>query len=206
MQDVAVDVEGILEPLQHQVDDLGDHARIAAIRDDDHELVAAEPAHLGGTRELVGDLDEALADLDEQLIAGRMTQRVVDVLEAVEIEQGDGYRALVAAGQQTSELLLQGEAIGKTGQRIIMSEPDELLLRPLAVGDVLIGARDAAHAAVEIVHRSGRDPDLDRGAVLAQPLYLQISDGLAAGGPLEQVLRLRSPLRRRQPARQADYL
>ena len=70
VKDVAVDVEGLLETLQDQVDGLPDDARIAAIGHEDDELVAAEPAYLGGAGKTVGDLDEALANLDQQLIAG----------------------------------------------------------------------------------------------------------------------------------------
>jgi hypothetical protein len=137
MQDVAIDVEWISEPLQEHIDDFRDHARIAAIRNNDDELIVAEPAYLGGPRKTIRDLDEALTDLDEQLIAGRMTQRVVDILEAVQIEQRDRYRAQGATHQQTPQLLLQGQAIGQPGQRIIMRQPAELLLRPLGVGNVL---------------------------------------------------------------------
>jgi hypothetical protein len=137
VQDVAIDVEWISEPLQEHIDDFRDHARIAAIRNNDDELIVAEPAYLGGPRKTIRDLDEALTDLDEQLIAGRMTQRVVDILEAVQTEQRNRYRAQGATHQQTPQLLLQGQAIGQPGQRIIMRQPAELLLRPLGVGNVL---------------------------------------------------------------------
>jgi hypothetical protein len=40
VQDVAIDVEWISEPLQEQIDDFRDHARIAAIGNNDDELVA----------------------------------------------------------------------------------------------------------------------------------------------------------------------
>jgi hypothetical protein len=94
VQDVAIDVEWISEPLQEHIDDFRDHARIAAIGNNNNndELVVAEPAYLGGLRKTIRDLDEALTDLDEQLIAGRMTQRVVNILEAVQVEQRDRYR------------------------------------------------------------------------------------------------------------------
>jgi hypothetical protein len=48
VQDVAIDVEWISEPLQEQINDFRDHARIAAIGNNDDELVAAESAYLGG--------------------------------------------------------------------------------------------------------------------------------------------------------------
>ena len=72
-----------------------------------------------------------------------------------------------------------------------MSEPPQLLLRLLAVGDVLVGPGDAANGAVEIVHRSGGDPDVDQRAVLAQAPQLHVSNGLAFEGAVEQSLRYR---------------
>ena len=56
---------------------------------------------------LAGDLHQPLADLDQQLVAGRMAERIVDVLEAVEIEQRDRGRRRRAPLKQPSELLLQ---------------------------------------------------------------------------------------------------
>ncbi len=74
------------------------------------------------------DVHQALTDLNQQLVAGRMTERIVDVLEAVEIEQGDRGRLLAPLRQQASELLLQREAVGKPGELVIVRDALELLL------------------------------------------------------------------------------
>ena len=90
MQHVIADAEWLRQPLEHRVDEAADGDRIAAIGHDHHELVAAEAADLAA---VARHLDQALADLDQELIAGRMAERIVDVLETVEIEHGDRGRA-----------------------------------------------------------------------------------------------------------------
>jgi hypothetical protein len=104
---VLVDLEILGKPVEDRVDDLADDARIATFRHDQDELVAAEPEHLD-FRPFLGGLDEALPDLDQELIANGVAERIVDILEAVEIEQCDRDRALGAlAGQQAAEHFLQ---------------------------------------------------------------------------------------------------
>ena len=157
MEDVVVDGERIRQPFEDRLDDVADDARVPAARDDHHELVAAEPAHQADLAAELGDVDETLADLDEQLVAGRMTERIVDVLESVEVEQHDGCRPLAGvAGEQAPQLLLQREPIRQAGQLVVMREPPELLLGSLVIGDVLIRPRDVPHRAVEVVHRGRR--------------------------------------------------
>ena len=101
--------------------------RIAASGNDDDEFVAAETADLAA---IAGDLDQTLADLDQELIAGRVTERIVDVLEAVEIEQRDCGGIAVAA-QQSAQLLLQREAVGQAGELVVVRDAPELLFGAL---------------------------------------------------------------------------
>ena len=59
---------------------------------DDGEFVAAEPRqHVGGAQRR----SQAAGDLPEQFIAGGMAERIVDVLETVEVEHQDRKRPLV---------------------------------------------------------------------------------------------------------------
>ena len=60
-----------------------------------HELVAAEPGD-----EVAGPHHgtEALGHLDQELVPGVVAEAIVDQLEAVEIEEGDGGEALRAPG------------------------------------------------------------------------------------------------------------
>ena len=183
VQDVVGDVERLRELREHRVDDLGDDARIAAVRDDHDEFVAAEPADLAAAR---GHAGEALRHLDQQPVAGRMTDGVIDVLEAVEIEQRDGGRA---TGFQSDQLVVERHAIGQAGQLIEVREVAELLLGLLAVGDVVIGPGNAPDGAVGIVHRRRRHPDVDQRAVLVTALDLQVADRFAADCAVEKACR-----------------
>src|SRR5215813_12603141 len=117
-----------------------------------------------------------------------MTQCVIDVLEPVEVEQRDRGRRDAVSGQETAQLLLYTQTIGQPGQLIVMCEPLQLLLCARVFGDVFIGARDASHRAVWIVHRRGGHPYIDRGAILAQPLHAYILQRFAAKGALEHIL------------------
>jgi hypothetical protein len=86
---LLVDPERLRDPLEHRIDDVADHQRIAAIGNDHDELVAAEPEHLAAVAAALRRFDQAPANLDQQAVADRMPERVVHVLEAVEVEQRD---------------------------------------------------------------------------------------------------------------------
>ena len=61
---------------------------------EDHELVAAEARRgVAGAQHVL----EPPRDVDEQLVAGPVAERVVDDLEAVEVAEQHGQRAGVAA-------------------------------------------------------------------------------------------------------------
>src|SRR5262249_433499 len=86
VEGLFVDLEGLRQPPQHRLDALADDARIAAVAHGDDELVAAEPEYLTRLAASLRDLAQAMPDLDQQLVADRVTERVVDLLEAVEVE------------------------------------------------------------------------------------------------------------------------
>ena len=67
-----------------------------------------------------------------------MAERVVDALEFVEVEVE--HRKLLAAPdplQRLVELLAEQHAVGQIGQRIVVRQMRDPLLRQLALGDVL---------------------------------------------------------------------
>ena len=94
----------------------------------------------------------------QQRVADRVAVVVVDVLEIVEVDEGDreAPRALVAADRLLDALLDQG-AVGQAGQVVEIGAPRQLVLDALAVADV----ERARHQelAVEDVHRlAGGEP------------------------------------------------
>ena len=78
----------------------------------------------------------------EQLVAGRMAERVVDELEAVEVEveQRDGLALAARAGERELEVLLQQRAVRQPGERVVVGEVGDLLLGRAALGQVDAGA------------------------------------------------------------------
>src|SRR3546814_7364965 len=117
----------------HQAgDDVGRHlAQFAAILDigkDDLECVAPKTTdHFA----VADDLEQALRDLFQQRVARRMAERVVDLLEPVEVDQHDRARALLLRERRERrvELFRDVEAVGEPGQRVIEREPRGVLGR-----------------------------------------------------------------------------
>ena len=117
---------------------LGDPARrreIGRARQQDRELVAAQPGD--GVGRAQRPL-QARPDFGQQQIAELMAERVVDVLEAVEVEQQDRHvvtGALRASDGVLDPVVEQG-AVGQGGQRVVQGQALELGLLRLALGDV----------------------------------------------------------------------
>ena len=104
-----------------------------------HELVAAQP------RQRVSFADTALhavGHLLEQQVADLVAERIVDVLEAIEIDEQQRQRLPGAA--RCHDALLQAvveqHAIGQFGQRIARGQVADAGLGGLAIGDVAAGA------------------------------------------------------------------
>jgi hypothetical protein len=133
---------------------------LPAVGDDDLELVAAEAADLAAVAD---DRLQPLADLLEQLVAGRVAHRVVDLLEAVEVEHQQRARAARAlvGREDRFDPPVHPVAIGEAGERIIFGEPRILDLALVFDGDVLGAAAVAVEAAgfVELRVARNRPPD-----------------------------------------------
>ena len=84
----------------------------------DAELVAAEP---GDGVALAERLLQPVGDLLQQAVAGVVAERVVDLLEVVEVDQhhgGGGVRA-VAGGDRLLDAVAEQRAVGQPGQRVV---------------------------------------------------------------------------------------
>ncbi len=127
-----------------------------------------------------------------------MSERIVDVLEVVEIEAQDG-EPLPAfdVDERLGEPLTQQQPVGKVGQRIVPRHVRDLHLRAAPFGDVLVGRHPAAAghrhvhhgdgaAVVELDELAGRRAGFDgRGEALEILVDVprKASDG---GAPFEQ--------------------
>src|SRR3546814_13851718 len=96
-----------------------------------------------------------------------MAERVVDLLEPVEVDQHDRARALLLreGRERRVELFRDVEAVGEPGQRVIEREPRGVLGRSALLGDV--------GAAVPVTWEFSRPAELRapryRPPALAQP-------------------------------------
>jgi hypothetical protein len=105
---------------EHSFDGLVNLARIAAIRHYQHELISAQPEHFGRYAAGFSDLNQAMADLNQQLISYRVSERIVHVLELVQIEQRNPCGARVGiAREQPAQFFLQREPVGQAGQWVM---------------------------------------------------------------------------------------
>ena len=182
---------------QHGQDPLGDQIRAT---DDEHdEFVAAEPAD---RVRLAQDALDPRRDHPQQLVADGMAERVVDALEAVEVDEHRRRVDPVAAGVDEHLLgaIHDQRAVGETGQRVVQRLVAEL------AGLLLDHPQRAGAAAGQHLHEQEReqperDPDheneerLDFGVRQAGRLGAGDGDGPAAVGfdrdPLGQAIRAR---------------
>ncbi len=127
------------------------------------ELVAAEaPDHVGAANYLA----QPVSDLGEQRVTTRMTERVVDLLELVEVDEQDRQRSRAGGGRQDArQLVVKMAAIGQASEGIVARQVADALLGLAPLADVL----DHHHRAA-VLHRLGGEgerlslPDLGEAA------------------------------------------
>ncbi len=80
-----------------------------------------------------------MRDLHHHLVTGVVPQRVVDVLEVVDINNENGAPTAVAphSGDLARELALEAPPVEEPGERVMVGEVRELHLEQLALLDVL---------------------------------------------------------------------
>ena len=114
---------------------------------------------------------QAARRLGEDEVAHRLSERVVDLLEIVEVEDHHREQAPAAVGARDSMVQAVGQQrpIRQPGERFVVREARERLLRPLALGDL---GTDAAVAA----ERAGTVED----RLAAQAEVAQLAAGMLA--------------------------
>ena len=119
-----------------------------------HELIAAQAGH-GVFFAHHGP--QALGDLLEQGVAHLVAQRVIDVLEAVQVQKDHCQGAAVGLGRGDCGLaaLCQQCPVGQAGQRVVVRHPVDALLHPLAVFHLLVQGLDGdAELVGAFVHQA----------------------------------------------------
>ena len=137
---------------------------------DDGEFVAAEPRH-----QVVAahNAAQTLRHVEDELVADVMAERIVDVLEVVEIdvEHRGGEPAAAHIIDRLLEALAEKYAVGQAADRIVQGQMAQL---SLAGGDFLGGAPHVANAEYDEQREAGqRQHDERRDAChdrLARPV------------------------------------
>ena len=128
-----------LEGLRQVRDDLLGHGLhvlgVGDPRQDHRELVAAETRNRVGLARAGAD---AARGLHQQVVAHEVAQRVVDLLEVVQIDQKQRQRATRARGlaDLVLEPLPQHAPIGQAGEHVEVGLPPDHLVGLLLLGDV----------------------------------------------------------------------
>ena len=124
---VPVDTDGRAQGIEYLGGQLAGHGLVILQGQDDHEFVATEPCH-----RIVGaqGIGQAAGHLLEQGVADMMAQRVVDGLEAVQINEQDGQLGVILGSgiHGLAEALLEQRAVGQAGQCIVVGEIAQLAL------------------------------------------------------------------------------
>jgi len=123
------------------------------IRRDNREFIAADARH-GNV--LGHAAAQAVGDAFEQRIAELVPERVVDVLEVVEVEVEHREPAIGAqVGDRLSQTFAQQHAVGQIGQSVVMRHMRDDFLRAAALGDVFMGGYPAAAREGSVDDRDG---------------------------------------------------
>ena len=116
--------------------------RLLHLGHDDGELVAAQTGNRVG---LSGAAAQAVGDQFQQFVADRMSERIVDALELIEIEAQD-RQALAAfdAFEFVFQPFAQQDAVGQVGQRVVARHMRDAPIGAQPLGDVLVGRQPSA--------------------------------------------------------------
>ena len=161
-----------------------------------HELITALAAHRVGQAYA---LDEPIGDGLKKLVADRMPQRIVDMLEAIEIQEQhyDFLRVAQRHDNRLSDAVVQKHSIGQAGQEIMLCRMSRLQRQCARLADVAKDDDGSGHLSFAVVDggdgvfdRSFKSIAPDEDAIRRQVNRLilpdchiqRIGNGFAAGG------------------------
>ena len=113
---------------------------------------------------------QALSDLNEQLIAGGVSEGVVDVFEPVEVDVHATDRPAVLRGlrQHLNEAVVQHVTVRQSRERVVLREIGEPVLGALALGEIAGDLAEAAQRPRVVAQRGDDDVGPETRPVLAQ--------------------------------------
>ena len=153
------------------------------------QLVAAEPADRHALAEARA---QRVGERDDQLVAHAVTERVVDVLEVVEVEHEHAAGRAVAADvlEVGLERAREGAAVEQAGERIVVGQVAQLGLVAPALRDVLRLQEHVLRHAGAVAHQREVDGRPDDRARRVQPAPLAAHRGGVAAGQARERVRL----------------
>jgi hypothetical protein len=162
---LAADLEGLSQGSDHALGQGRGFLGVAQRLLQHHELVAAETRHHIA---LAHHLAQPLGDRAQQVVPAGMAQRVVDLLELVEVDEVNGERTPAPQrGDRRVHLVPEEGAIGQVREDVVARQLVDLGLCSLALGDVLEQHNGAAP-------RHGLEGEGQRAALLRIDVELTI--------------------------------
>ena len=143
------------EPVAHAVDEVGHRpGAVLEVGQHEHELVAAEPGHEVA---LTHAAPQPGGHLAQRRVPGRVPARVVDGLEAVEVEHhhADRARARARPGQRRVQRPLERAPVREPRQHVGVGLVARAPVLLHARGHVVVGRDRAVLGAVAVVERVG---------------------------------------------------
>ena len=136
---LAGDLVGQRQGLDDVAGDLLERC-VRRVGEDGGEFVAAEPAGIGAFGQ---QLVQPGSDLEQQRVASLVTERVVDRLEAIEVDQHEraGFHPGPGADQALVEELADETPVGQAGEGVVASGVAQL---DVGLGDRVAAALDGA--------------------------------------------------------------
>jgi hypothetical protein len=138
---VAVEVEWLFDkPYDPEGERDGTLALVLLVFLDDREFIAAQTSQYIG---IAKRRPQPLPDLDKQLIACRMSQRVIDILEFIEVKRQNSKRSAMTPKSLRGVVEFLGEqrAVRKAGQQIMMRKERNPLFIQRPIRDVLVSGK-----------------------------------------------------------------
>ena len=146
-----VDREGFRDDFEHLPGDSRDVARLGDVLQQQDEFVAALPAHGVGRAHAAG---EPSGHLLQELVAHLVTERIVDDLEAVEVEEQhrDPRCRPLGERQRLAHAVFQERAVRQARQEVVLREMVDAGFLRLALRDVVEDPDVVRHGARFVTH------------------------------------------------------
>ena len=119
VQLVMVDGMRLGDRTQHSSRGDGRILQLFHLRKQHDEFIAALPAHrVRGAHAI----EQAFCDGLKELVASRVSEGIVDVFEAVQIqkEHGDLFAVTLRQGDRLTNAVVQEHSIGQSGQKVVL--------------------------------------------------------------------------------------